>query len=154
MSDNNLYSTALSKAMSLCASREMCISDIRQKLNSWGVGTNDTGKIISQLKAEKFIDEKRYAIAFVKDRFRYNKWGRIKIAAALKVKKIPDDIITMSLRTIDEKEYLETLKSLISNRQRSVRAKNNWDLKGKLLRFGLSKGFENQLLYDLLNDAD
>jgi regulatory protein len=152
MTENKLYHTALSKAMALCAGREMCINDIQQKLNSWGIGNNDTGKIINQLIKEKFIDEKRYAFAFVKDKFRYNKWGKVKIASSLRIKKIPDEIITISLDTIDNEEYLEIIKTIIANHRRSVKSKNNYDLKGKLLRFGLSKGFESHLLYDLLND--
>ena len=154
MTENILYKKALEKAMALCASREMCITDISQKLNSWGVDNNETEKIIRQLTSEKFIDEKRYAIAFAKDRFRHNKWGKVKISASLRIKKIPDEIITISLDTIANKEYLETLRKIIENHRRSVKAKNNYDLKGKLLRFGLSKGFESHLLYDLINDTD
>jgi regulatory protein len=154
MTENLPYNTILAKAMALCAQREMCISDIRQKLKSWGISDFDTARIISQLTKEEFIDEKRYAQAFVKDKFRYNKWGKVKLASYLRIKKIPDEIITMALDTIDQGEYLETIKKIIASHQRSVRAKSKYDLKGKLLRFGLSKGFESHLLYELLNDLD
>lgn len=152
MSKKELYNAALKKAMSLCAGREMCLYDIRQKLASWGVEEDDTGKILAHLTKEKFIDEERYATAFVTDKFRHNKWGKIKSGSALRSKKIPGETIRKALDSIDDTTYVDVLKSLIANQRRKVRAKNEYDLKGKLLRFGLSKGFESHLLYDMLNE--
>ena len=154
MAADSLYSVSLKKASSACAGREYCRSDIQQKLDSWGLTEKDSEKIISYLVKEKFIDEERYSTAFVKDKFRYNKWGRVKIAAALRLKKIPEAIISSSLHSIDDEEYIEILKNLIASHRKTVRARNQYDLKGKLLRYGLSKGFENHLLYDLLNELE
>jgi regulatory protein len=151
MTDNMLFNIALKKAMALCASREMCYSDIRQKLVLWGMKDEETIRILALLNKSKFIDEERYAIAFVKDKFRQNKWGRIKTATALRMKKIPDEIISRAMESIDEAEYIDLLKSIIAKQRRTVKAKNEYDLKGKLLRHCLSKGFESHLLYDLLN---
>jgi regulatory protein len=95
MAESELFKTALSKAMALCSRREYCSDDIRAKLNSWGIGENDTEKIISALVTENFINEKRYSEAFVKDRFRYNKWGKVKIRANLRLKKIPAEILIL-----------------------------------------------------------
>lgn len=150
MAENLLYGTALNKAMALCAGREMCISDIRGKLVSWGVKDNDSEKIIIALITAKFIDEERYSAAFVKDKFRQNKWGKIKIGAALRMKRITDEVIRKALGNIDDAEYLDLLKSIVEKQRKSVKAKNQYDLKGKLLRHCLSKGFESHLVYDLL----
>jgi regulatory protein len=120
----------------------------------WGVGNDDSEKIISILVKENFINESRYATAFVKDKFNYNKWGKIKIAAHLRIKHIPSDIIKSALDSIDNVLYAKLLKELIARHRRSVKAKNQYDLKAKLLRYGLSKGFESSLLYDLLNDPE
>ncbi len=125
--------------------------DIRSKLQIWGVGETDIARIISELMRENFINEKRYAEAFVKDKFRYNKWGKVKIRAGLKMKKIPGEIIKTALDSIDDETYRKTIEDLISVHRRSVKAKNQYDLKGKLLRYGLSKGFESDLLYDILS---
>jgi regulatory protein len=154
MAENMLFNTALNKAMAICAGREMCHSDIRQKLNSWGIIGDDTDKILEILTQGKFIDEERFAAAFVKDKFRYNKWGKIKTGAALRLKKIPDEIIRKALDSIDDPEYLDLLKSIIEKHRKTVRAKNQYDLKGKLLRHCLAKGFESHLIYDLLNDPE
>ena len=108
MDENPLYKTALNKAMEQCAHREYCCEDIRNKLTAWGVRNSDSEKIIDVLVRENFINETRYAAAFVKDKFRYNKWGKIKISANLKFKKIPSDIIAEALDSIDNETYMKT----------------------------------------------
>ena len=72
MNDNSFYGTILSKAMELCSKREYCTDDIRSKLRSWGAGDTDSEKIISTLVRENFLNETRYASAFVSDKFNYN----------------------------------------------------------------------------------
>jgi regulatory protein len=154
MSEKTLFKTSLSKAMSLCSGREFCCDDIRKKLQLWGVGIDDGEKIINILVEEKFLNESRYATAFTRDKFKYNKWGKVKIAFQLKSKKIPSDIIKSALDSINNNVYKESLKDLIESHRRTIKAKNQYDLKAKLLRYGLSKGFESNLLYDLLNVPD
>jgi regulatory protein len=154
MSEESLYKTALAKAMALCSRREYCVEDIRSKLQAWGVDQSDSHKILMALIKENFINETRYAESFVKDKFRYNKWGRIQIAAHLKAKKLPSEIIRNALDSIDKELYINTLRELINSHRRHIKAKNQYDLKGKLFRYGLSKGFESGILYDLLNEKD
>ena len=108
---------------------------------SWYVGENDIEKILSLLIEENFINEERFAQAFVKDKFNYNKWGKTKIISHLRAKSIPGDIINSALETIDNDVYRKSLEDLISGHRRFVKAKNQHDLKAKLLRYGLSKGF-------------
>jgi regulatory protein len=154
MSENALFKTALGKAMAMCSRREFCSDEMRNKLKLWGIGNNDTEKIISILINENFISESRYTTAFVKDKFNYNKWGKVKIAAHLRAKSIPGDIINNALNSIENELYKKSLKELISGHRRFIKAKNQYDLKAKLLRYGLSKGFESNLLYDILNDIE
>lgn len=154
MSENTLFKTALNKAMAICSRREFCCSEIRGKLLSWSVSGIDTEKIINILIKENFINEERYTQAFVKDKFNYNKWGKVKIASHLRAKNIPTNILRTALETIDNDLYKKTLRDLISGHRRFIKAKNQYDLKAKLLRFGLSKGFESSLIYDLINDLE
>ena len=154
MSENVLFKTALHKSMAQCSRRELCISDVRTKLESWSVSLTDSEKIISLLIKENFINEERFVLAFVKDKFNYNKWGKVKIAAHLRVKNIPGNIIKKALDVLDSDLYVKTLRELISGHRRFVKAKNQYDLKAKLLKYGLSKGFESSLLYDLLNEIE
>jgi regulatory protein len=154
MGETTLFKTSLNKSMALCSRREYCISDILTKLDSWGVGKDDAGRIIKNLLKEKFIDEERYATAFVKDKFRYNKWGKIRIGLNLKTKGIPADIIKMALESIEYGEYRRMLEDLISAHRRKIKAKNQYELKAKLMRFGLSKGFESPMIYEILGEGD
>jgi regulatory protein len=152
MSENLLYKTALSKAMAQCSRRELCTCDIRIKLEIWGVEENDAENIIIELKKENFINEERFAKAFVRDKFNYNKWGKVKISHYLRAKMITGTILKEALDSIDNEVYLKTMNELITIHKRTVKSKNKYNLKAKLLRYGLSKGFESHLLYEILND--
>jgi regulatory protein len=152
MIKENRFSSAISRAMRLCSRREYCISDIKNKLLAWGVPDNETEKIIQCLVKENFINEGRYSEAFVKDKFNHNKWGRIKIVSHLKAKSIPTDLIERALEHINEDFYRNRIRESLSEHRKKIKARNQFDLKGKLYRYGLSKGFESNLLYDILNN--
>ena len=154
MTENTLINVALNKAMALCANREYCSEDIRAKLDSWSVNNQDADKIIIKLIVENFINEKRYAEAFVRDKYHHNKWGKVKIASRLRAKRITPDVITSALAAVDEDQYRQDIREILASHRKFIKAKNQFDLKGKLMRFGLSKGFESHILYDILNDLD
>ena len=153
MKESELFRASLNRAMALCAGREYSPVEIMNKLNSWGIDVQEGAAIIGLLKKDNFINEERYALAFVRDKFRYNKWGKLKISAQLKAKGIPGETVNKALNTIDNETYKKQLGNLLAAHRRSVKAKNDYDLKAKLLRYGLSKGFESTLLYDLLNET-
>ena len=111
---NELFKASVNKAMALCSRREYCISEVMDKLHSWGTDADDNARIIELLKKENFINEERYALGFVKDKFNYNKWGKLKIKAHLKAKNIPGELIKQALDTIDNEIYIKTLGDLIS----------------------------------------
>jgi len=151
MPENEQFKSALNKAMALCAGREYTAGDVLSKLRLWGLEENESGRIIKLLKNDNFINEERYALAFARDKFRYNKWGKLKITAHLRSKNLSDEVIRKAVDSIDDETYHKTIENIISAHRRTVKAKNQYDLKAKLLRYGLSKGFESHLLYDLLN---
>lgn len=153
MTEQEIFRQALSKAMDLCARRETCSSEISEKLRSWGLNGTETERAVEMLVKDRFIDEGRYACAFVKDKFSCNRWGKYKLALLLRAKKIPEALITDALATIDDETYLKTIREEMKNHRRQVRAKNLYDLKGKLLRFGLSRGYESSILYALLDET-
>jgi regulatory protein len=154
MADNELFKASLNKAMALCSKREYCTGDMLAKLQAWGTDDNDNARIIELLKEQNFINDERYTFGFVRDKYNFNKWGKIKITVHLKAKNIQGAVIKKALNTIDNEAYKKTLTSLLTAHRRSVKAKNLYDLKAKLLRYGLSKGFESSLLYDLLNELE
>lgn len=133
---------AFNRASSLCATTEKCAADIMEKLRLWGASEEDCEAVIQRLVELNFIDEERYARAFVKDKFRFNKWGKVKIAMQLRHKKISESIILAVLEEIDEEDYLRTLHELLQQKARSLKYKDQYDKQAKLYRFALSRGFE------------
>jgi len=154
MTENSLVKTAQNKAMALCASREFSVQEIRLKLLSWGLNASEAESVIGTLISENFVNDRRYAEAFVKDRYNHNKWGKAKIAAHLRAKSIASELIESALAAIDDGQYRQTIRDILTSHRRFIKAKNQFDLKGKLLRFGLSKGFESHILYDILNEIE
>lgn len=154
MVENKKYSDSLTKAMKLCAAREYCSSEIENKLEKWGVAAADRERILRTLIKDKFIDNYRYSVAFANDKFRQNRWGKIKIAVMLKSKGIDEKTIQQAVGSINEKEYLDTLRKLLATHRKSVRAKSSYEFKGKLARFALSRGFEPELVYQILEEDD
>lgn len=134
----------LHRAAAYCSSAERCIQDIQTKIQDAGLSEEVSDRIIARLIKEKFIDENRFARSFVNDKFRFNKWGRIKIAYELQKKNIPPSIRTEVLEGIDEQEYQKILLSLIKAKQKVTKGKDERDIYNKLFRFAAGKGFESR----------
>ena len=136
----------LHKAASYCSISEHCVSEVVEKLTAWGVSITDKQKIIDRLISEDFINEKRFCIYFVKDKFRFNKWGKIKISYALKQKGLSSELINSALSTIDEGEYQEMLASILKTKLVGLKFEFEYEKQGKLFRFAQSRGFENNII--------
>jgi len=152
MTGTELFNTSMARAKALCSAREYCSGDMICKLHSWGLNQEETNRIMESLIKDKFIDDVRYASAFVRDKFNFSKWGKIKINAHLRSREISGEIIKNALDLIDEEQYRRTLSELLSGHRKHVRAKNQYDLKGKLYRFATSKGYESGLVYEVINE--
>ena len=138
----------------LCAQAEHCEQEMRDKLKRWELDTAAADRIIARLQKERYIDDARYARAFVKDKIRYNKWGRRKVEQALWQKRIADDIRQQVLGEIDENEYLDVLRPLLKQKRRTTKAENDYALNQKLVRFALGRGFTFDLIRQCLNVND
>jgi len=136
----------LHKAASYCSISEHCVSEVEEKLNAWGVSDTDKKKIIDRLISEDFINEKRYCTYFVKDKFRFNKWGKIKISYALKAKGLDKEIVSDALNTIDEGEYEELLASILKAKLTGLKYEFEYEKQGKLFRFAQGRGFETNVI--------
>lgn len=142
---------ALHKAAAYCSLSEHCCSEVEQKLIGWGIEKESIQPILRHLAQEGFIDENRYCHCFISDKLRQNKWGRNKITQSLLQKKIPEAIIRNQLEQIEQEEYTSILKDLLDSKRKSVKAHNDYEFKGKLIRFALSKGFEANEIYKLIH---
>ncbi len=144
---------ALSRAMALCSKTEYSEANIRGKLKYWETSPEDVDAIIDHLTREKFIDDLRYANAYVKDKVRLNHWGRIKIRYMLSMEKVKHSVIDQVLAEIDEELYSDTLKDLLQKKSRELKGESNaQSKKQKLLKFAQSRGFEIELALRLMKD--
>ena len=135
----------------LCAQAEHCEQEMRDKMKRWELDETVQNLILDRLTKERFIDNERYARAFVKDKIRYNKWGRRKVQQALWMKRIDNDIQQRVLDEIDEKEYLDVLRPLLKQKRKSIKAGSDYELNQKLVRFALSRGFTFDIIRQCLN---
>ena len=135
----------------LCAQAEHCEQEMRDKMKRWELDEMVQNHVINRLTEERFIDNERYARAFVKDKIHYNKWGRRKVQQALWMKRIDTDIQQRVLDEIDEKEYLDELRPLLKQKRKSIKAENDYELNQKLVRFALSRGFTFDIIRQCLN---
>lgn len=145
---------ALVKLQSWCAYQERSQQEARDKLYELGLWQEAVENIIARLIEDNFLNEERFAIAFAHGKFAIKKWGRIKIRQELKQKRVSDYCLKKALAQIDEQEYLNTLKKLLEVKRRSLTEKNPYKLKYKLVSYALSKGYEKDLVFDVLGEDE
>lgn len=133
---------AFSRVASYCSAAEHCRAEINEKLQRWGIAYDTIGRILNQLEKENFINEDRFCRAYINDKYRFSKWGKMKIAQGLYMKKIPSDVAWRHLNALDEEEYLSILTGLLNAKRKSIHAQSAYELSGKLVRFAMSRGFE------------
>ena len=129
------------KAEAYCAKTERCPFEVEQKLTQWGADEEMTSRILTSLVKDRFIDTARYCKAFVRDKYRFARWGRNKIAQALRMKRLPAEDIRIGLEEIDEDEYNRMLRETLAQKEKQVMGKNDYECAMKLIRFAVSRGF-------------
>ncbi|MDE5709729.1 regulatory protein RecX [Bacteroides sp.] len=148
---------ALNRVAAYCSTAEHCRAEIAEKLQRWGIAFDAIERILNHLEQEKYLDEERYCRAFINDKYRFAKWGKVKIGQAFQLKKISPFVYRPFLEEIDEEEYLSNLQKLLAAKRKSVHAENEYELNGKLVRFALSRGFEMKDIrrcMDVLDEND
>ncbi|MFM7683695.1 MAG: regulatory protein RecX [Bacteroidota bacterium] len=144
----------ISKLESYCAYQERCEFEIRNKLVSLNAEENQINEVLAHLKKMNFFDQNRFVEAYAIGKLRSNKWGRLKIKAALIQKKVSREHIFYGLSKIDDLEYHSILNMLVKRKiNELVNEKDKWTKKQKILRFLTSKGFEyDEIISSLGND--
>ena len=136
------YEQMLFKASAYCATAEHCEADVRTKLQTWACAPEHIDKIIDYLKHENFLNEQRYCNAFVRDKFRFNQWGKTKIAMMLRTKNIAEETIAEAIDQIDDATYQQTVTTLLQTKLKGLKYRDEYDRKAKLIRFAQGRGFE------------
>ncbi|MDX9695217.1 MAG: regulatory protein RecX [Bacteroidales bacterium] len=142
---------ALLKAELLYSRQEKCEDDINRKLTDWGLEEKERTEIITTLIKNSFIDNLRYSKAFVREKSTLGKWGRIKIEFALKQKKISLEHINLALEEINIEKYDSILEKELKSKLKSIKSTDKYTIKSKLIRFGISRGYENGKVFDMVN---
>lgn len=145
---------ALSLITGYCSREERCSADVISKLKDYNLPQIVIDDILEFLIKEKYIDDLRYANAFVSDKFRFNKWGRIKIAYMLKQKHVSETLINTALDTIDSETYIDLLREELVKKKRSLKNISGYELKGKLYQFAAGRGFESDEINKALKQLD
>lgn len=142
--------TALVKAEHWCAYQERSQQEVRNKLYEWGLTSTEVEEVISDLIATNFLSEERFAMAYVSGKVNIKKWGKIKIKQGLKLKKVPEKLIQKALNNIDGDKYLANLASVALKKSAVLSEKDPIKRKYKLVVYLQGKGFENDLIFDVL----
>ena len=139
----------------LCARSEHCQHELTEKMRRWGMSDEAQARVMARLVGERYVDDERYARAFVRDKIRYNKWGRRKVEQGLWAKHIDDDIRERVLGEVGDDEYLSVLRPLLQQKRRSVKADSDYELNQKLVKFALSRGFTFDIIRQCIDgDVD
>lgn len=135
----------------LCAQAEHCQWEMLEKMRRWGLPDDAQARVVERLVNERYIDDERFARAFVKDKVQYNKWGRRKVEQALWQKHIDQDIRQQVLDETDDEAYLSVLRPLLKQKRKSTKAASDYEQNQKLLRFALGRGFTFDIIRQCLD---
>lgn len=138
----------------LCAQAEHCQWEMTEKMRRWELSDEAQARIMERLVKERYVDDERFARAFVKDKVRYNKWGRRKVEQALWAKHIDEAIRQQVLDEVDDEEYIRVLRPLLQQKRKTTKANSDYELNGKLIRFAMSRGFTMDIIKQCINVDD
>jgi regulatory protein len=140
------------KICAYCAYQERTQQEVRHKLWDLGIKYDQAEEVIAYLTNENFINEERFALTYAGGKFRIKKWGRLKIKEGLQQKGVSAYCLNLALKSLDEDEYLQTLREIIDKKDFIEREANPFKRNHKIARFAISKGYEPELVWSILKD--
>jgi len=143
---------ALIKLQKYCAYQDRCHQEVRTKLIEIGIYGDDLEEIMAHLVSDKFLNEERFARSFARGKFRMRRWGKTRIISQLRLKKISEYCIRKAMTEIDEKEYVLALVELIDKKRKSIKETDIFHIKNKIASYAVGKGFEIDLVWNILNE--
>ena len=154
MQNNKVYTVkeATERIQTYCAIQDRCQWEVERKMKKWGISDEIIENILTDLILEKFVDEQRFAKSFCRGKFRIKRWGKVKIKNELKIKKISENCINKGLSQINNKEYMQVLKNVYIKKRNSLKDTNQFIRKGKTAKHLQQKGFESNLIWELINN--
>ena len=142
---------ALNALMRLASRSEKSSGDAMRLMRNWDVEPSARAGVLQKLIENKFIDDRRYAEAFVRDKMRFSGWGAFKLRSALHAKGIASEIVDEVLRSLDSDNMAERLRDRLERKMRTVKFASRYDLKSKLMRYGASLGYDFESVADVVD---
>ena len=137
---------AKEKLMSYCSKMERCEFDVKQKLFHWGIDEKKSQAILDSLKKDGFINNDRYVESYIRGKYYYNKWGRVKIRFNLKLKGYDENLVAPALDNFfDSVDYEQMILEQLERKNRSLTIEDEYQRKSKLIQFGQSRGYETEI---------
>ena len=145
------YEEIIYKLGALCSQSEYCCSDMLKKMERWEVDEKTQAEVMAYLIKERYIDEERFARAYIRNKLRFDKWGRRKIEQGLYLKKVPKETYQSLLAEVSDEEYIEVLEPLLDSKRKSIKAKSDYEMRGKLIRFAMGRGFDYEIIEKIID---
>ena len=143
---------ARAKAEHYCSYQERAQQEVRDKLYGWGLHATAVENIISELIGNNFLNEERFSKAYAIGKFRQKGWGKVKIKQGLKFKKVPDVLIKKALQGIADDDYIKMLQKILAKKSALVTDKNPYKRNYKLQQYAMGRGFEGDLIADVMKE--
>ncbi len=144
---------ATARLEALCARAEHCSGELLDKLWRMGIERNTARRIVDSLIDRRFVDDRRFARAYINDKLRFAHWGRRKITLGLMQKRVDRNIIDEAIDHIDRKLYISTLRRVLENKTATLPEDtplSSHEGRVKLFRHAISRGFESQLVANII----
>lgn len=145
---------ALLRLQTLCAQAEHSSGEMREKMRRWQLSPEAQERILEQLTEERFVDDERFSRIYVREKLRFDHWGRRKLEQGLYKKGVARATIAQALSEVPQEDYIGVLRPLIDSKRRTLKADTDYELKAKLVRFALGRGFTFDVIRQVLDGAD
>ncbi len=145
---------ALFRLTALCSQAEHCSYEMTEKMRKWQISDEAQARIMQHLVEERYIDDERFCRYFVKDKIRYNKWGRRKVEQALWAKHIDSDISKAILNEVDDEEYINILRPMIKSRRKQMKDMSEYEANARLMRWAIGRGFTFDIIRQCIDGVE
>jgi regulatory protein len=140
------------KIYAFCAYQERSHREVKKKLFEYGLYGQEVDEMVTALIIDGYLNEERFAKAFAGGKFRIKHWGRVKIEHELEAHGLTKKCIRSGILEINEGDYIETLRKLLLKKSLLLKAEDNFTKRNKLARFAVSKGYESELVWKIVDD--
>lgn len=140
----------LDKLAKYCVYQERCVKDVTDKLKSFEISEKDREDILNYLIDNRFVDNERFAKAFVRGKINQSGWGLNKIRYHLMQKGIDKELIDTALEAFDQEVYRQRLIEVLQTKSKTVKAANEFERNRKLAAYAIQKGFEPSLVWEVI----